>query len=43
VFIFFCAVTGLYATFVDGVLKVFDELNLYIASYSFIERVVLVI
>ena len=34
-----CAVTGLYAAFVCGVLWVFDEINLYIASHSFIERV----
>jgi len=39
----FCAVTGLYATFVGGVLRVFDEINLYIALNSFVGRVVLVI
>ena len=39
----FCAVTGLYATFVGGVLRVFDEINLYSASQSFVGRVFLVI
>ena len=39
----FCAVTGLCATFVGGILRVFDEINLYIALNSFVDRVVLVI
>jgi hypothetical protein len=34
-----CAVTGLCTAFVGGDLKVFDEVNFYIFSHSFIERV----
>lgn len=38
-----CAVTWLYAAFVGGVLRVFDGVNLYIASRSFVYRVFLVV
>ena len=38
-----CVVTGLYVACVGGVLRGFEEINLYIASHSFIDRVFLVI
>ena len=34
-----CAVTGLYMAFIGGVLRIFDEIDFYIFSHSFIERV----
>ena len=34
-----CTVTGFHAAFVGGVLRVLDEMNLYTASHSVIDRV----